>query len=253
MKATFVQYARPPITAMIVGATPEEMISEIVDALYDGADALGLQLCGLRKEYRNEETLREIFAACEGRPIYMTSYRGAHSVDLTDEERAELLLLGLKSGGTLCDVMGDLFHPEPHEMTFDEEAVAKQKALIDKIHEMGGEVLMSAHLHAFFEEEDIVRFAKAQVERGADVVKLVSFAQTEEQMMADVNIIHRLKKELDKPFLFLANGPWCRFIRQAGPALGVCMYLGVTRHKPSRTPEQPTVQALKAIRDHMLY
>ena len=41
----------------------------------------------------------------------------AYHAGMTDEECVELLLLGLKCGATLCDVMGDLYHPEKYELT----------------------------------------------------------------------------------------------------------------------------------------
>ena len=51
--------------------------------------------------------------------------------------------------------------------------------LIAQIHDMGGEVLMSTHLDDFYGEQQILDFAYAQRERGADFVKLVSKANTE--------------------------------------------------------------------------
>lgn len=251
MELKYLNNRRPVLTAMVQASTPEEAICIIENSLYDGAEAFAIQLENLKREYRTEETLRSIFSYCEGRPIYITSYRNSESTGMTDEECMEYLLLGLKAGATLCDVMGDCFDPQPHELSFDETAIQKQKAVIDKIHEMGGEVIMSSHLHAFFEEEEILRYAKAQEERGADIVKIVSFAQTRAQMMADLQIIDRLKQELDKPFLFLANGPHSKLIRQMGPALGVCMYLCVQHYAPINSKEQPQLRAAKAIRDAM--
>ncbi|MBO5271161.1 MAG: type I 3-dehydroquinate dehydratase, partial [Clostridia bacterium] len=231
-KATFLGHDRPLLCAMVQDSTPDEMICTILDSLYDGADAFGIQLCNLKAEYRTEETLRKIFSYCEGRPIYITSYRGGQSKGLSDDECMELLLLGLSAGATLCDVMGDTFHPEKDQLTFDPEAVEKQKALIAKIHEMGGEVLISTHTSRFFTEEEVVSYAKAQMERGADVVKIVSKANTEDEQMEALQTIHRLKKECDRPFLFLVGGKYTRLIRQIGPALGVCMYLCVQRYRP---------------------
>lgn len=253
-KASFLNPDRPFLTVMVQASTPAEAECIIADALYDGADAFGIQLCNLLPEYRSEETLRRIFAACLGRPIYITSYRLAESkkLGLDDDACVDLLLMGLRAGATLCDVMGDLYHPEPHELTFDPVAVEKQKALIDTIHQMGGEVLISSHLHAFFEEEKILEYARAQAERGADIVKIVSFAQDEEQMMANLQIIHRLKKELDRPFLFLANGKKSRLIRQVGPALGACMYLCIEHYRPVNSKEQLPLRAARELRDRML-
>lgn len=251
-KATFLTYDKPLLTAMVQEKTPEDAICVIMDSLYDGADAFGIQLCNLLPEYRDEETLRKIFSYCEGKPIYITSYRGHQSKGMTDDECMDLLLMGLRAGATLCDVMGDTFHPETDQLTFDPEAVEKQKALINKIHEMGGEVLISTHTSRYFTEEEVLTYARAQIERGADVVKIVSKANSEEEQMAALQIIHRLKKELDKPFLFLVGGSHTRLVRQIGPALGVCMYLCVQRYFPVTAKAQPQLRATKAIRDYMI-
>lgn len=251
-KATFLNRERPLICAIVQDSTPEEAICTIMDSLYDGAEAFGIQLCNLKQEYRTEETLRKIFSYCEGRPIYITSYRGACSKELSDGERAELLLMGLRAGATLCDVMGDYFCPDPDQLTFDAEAIEKQKTLIAKIHDMGGEVLISSHTSRHFSDEEVLAYAKAQAERGADVIKIVSKAETEDEQMESLHTIHRLKQECDKPFLFLVGGKYTRLVRQVGPALGVCMYLCVQRYHPVTAKPQPTIRATKAIRDAML-
>lgn len=251
MKPSFLNQTKPPLVSMIQAATPEEAICLIVESLYDGADAFGIQLCWLKREYRTEETLRNIFSYCQNKPIYITSYRAKESAGMTDDECVELLLLGLKCGATLCDVMGDLYHPEKYELTFDEEAVAKQKALIDKIHEMGGEVLISSHVHTYFDEEQVMMYAKAQAERGADIPKIVSKADTEEEMMTGFKIITRLKNELGKPFLFLVGGAYSKLIRQVGPAFGTSMYLCLVNYRPGVAMVQPLLRSAKAIRDNM--
>ena len=251
-KASFLNRERPLLCAMVQDQTPEEMICTIMDSLYDGADAFGIQLCNLKKEYRDEQTLRKIFSYCEGRPIYITSYRGKNSKDLCEDERVEYLLMGLRAGATLCDVQGDLYAPCDDQLTFEPEAVKKQKRLIESIHEMGGEVLMSSHLSRFFTSDEILAFAKEQRARGADVLKIVSKANSNEEMIEGMRAITRLKEEMDTSFLFLAGGRHSRLIRQMGPALGVCMYLCVQRYHPVTTKAQPLLRSVKAIRDNML-
>lgn len=255
-RTSFFDSERPLICAMVQDATVEEAICTIKDSLYDGADAFGIQLCNLLPEERDAAHLSRLFAACEGKPIYLTSYRGAQNATLTDAERTELLLFAMRTaapmGEVLCDVMGDLYHPETDQLTFDKEAVEQQKALIEQIHAEGGRVLMSAHLSRSFSEEEAVTYARAQRSRGADIVKLVSKADSDSEQMLGLQIIHRLKQELDCPYLFLVGGTHTRLIRQIGPALGVCMYLGVSRYRPITAKAQPTLRTLKAIRDSML-
>ena len=256
MRRSFFGRKRPLLCAMVQDKTPEDAICTIMDSLYDGADAFGIQLENLLPEYRNEETLTKIFKHCEGKPIYITSYRVNQSKGLTDEECVALLLMGLRAGRDLspmlCDIMGDLYCKETDQLTFEETAVAKQRALIEQIHQEGGEVLMSTHLSRFFDREEVLSYAKAQKQRGADVVKLVNKTGNEEEMMENLNTIHALKRELEgTPFLFLASGEGGHLIRQIGPALGVCMYLCTVRYRPVTAKQQPKLRSAKAIRDHM--
>lgn len=251
-KATFLKYEKPLLTAMILYATAEECIEKIKASEADGAEAYGIQLCFLKKEYRTEETLKKIFDACNGKPIYITSYRHKESVDLTDDERVELLLLGLKCGATLCDVMGDLYSQAPYELTYDETAVEKQKELIAEIHRRGGEVLISSHTSAKLTAEETLKLAMEQADRGADITKIVNDIDGEEDIPECVRTILGLKTT-GKNFLYLVRGEGAKMIRQTGPNLGVCMYLCVQSHGPFDNASQPVLKNIKAVRDHMVF
>lgn len=252
MKKTFLTYDKPLLMAMVQEETPEDCINIITDALWDGAEAFGIQLEDLRLEYRNPETLRGIFACCEDKPIYVTSYRKSNSKGFTDEQCAELLLMAAKCGATLCDVMGDMFHPEPHELTMDETAIQKQKELINAIHAIGSEVLMSTHIRQFYGEAEVLKIAEEQVRRGTDIIKIVNHAETEDQLFENIQIIHSLKKRFDKNFLYLANGQYNRLLREIGPKLGVCMYLCVHSYRTLNFREQPKLRNMKILREIML-
>lgn len=247
IKPSFVNIQRPLLTVMVNDTTLAADKAIIANARQGGAEAFCIQLELLRPEDRTLERLKELFAACGKCPIYITAYREG----LNDEECVELMLRGLEAGSTLIDLMGDLYHPEPTQMTFDEEAVKKQKELIDLIHARGGEVLMSSHLREFLDPETVMRFALAQKERGVDIVKIVSWANDEEQMMANINLAQRMNRELERPYLFLNNGERGQLLRQIGPALGVCMYLCVERYTDRRMGIQPLLHAVRDIRDAM--
>ena len=130
LKPTFLTYSRPLLCAMIQESTLDAAKNRIYDAHYDGAEAFGIQLCNLLPEYRNEESLKKLFDFCEGKPIYITSYRSKSSKELSDEECMELLLMGARCGATLCDVMGDYYDKCEGELTMNEEAVKKQMKLL---------------------------------------------------------------------------------------------------------------------------
>ena len=248
---TFLEYEKPLLTAMIQCATPEECIQKIKASIAGGADALGVQLCKLEIPYRTPENIRKIFEACDGKPIYVTSYPHGASVNFTDEQCAELLLLALDCGGTLFDVRGDMFDKSPYyELTENPEAIQKQKELIDKIHRRGGEVLMSSHTFKDLSIEENLRIAKAHEERGADVIKIVNRIGNKDSIPTQIASIQKIMQRTNKKLLFLVSGEG-RVIRYIGPNFGVCMYLCVSEHGEMDTPEQPLLSDLVAIRDHM--
>ena len=67
----------------------------------------------------------------------------------------------------------DMFCPSKDEIALDEAAVEKQKALIDRIHSAGGEVLMSSHTFKSTTLEQNLMIAREQAARGADIIKIV--------------------------------------------------------------------------------
>ena len=251
----FLNNTKPPLVAMIAAKTTEDAIYQITNSLYDGADAFGIQLCQLKQECRTREELIKIFDACIGKPIYITSYKGAESKEHTYEMCAELLLLAVDAGATLLDVPGDFFDTSPSGMTLSPDAVAKQVSLIDEIHARGGEVLMSCHHTERLSEDEILMHAREQVKRGADIIKIVARCYNEDQVVENVNVIHKIRKEIDKPLLYLTNGDnkYARILRQIGPSFGVCMYLCVQHHTPGMTKMQLGLRSAKQLRDNLIF
>ena len=253
MKPSFLNSDKPLITAMIQLATPKECIEKITASLESGADAVGIQLCCLKREYRTKEILTEIFAACKGKPIYVTSYRLWESEGMTDDECAELLLLALDCGATLCDVIGDMYEEgAEHQISRSEEAIKKQKALVDEIHRRGGEVLVSSHTEKDLSVEENLALAQAQINLGTDVIKIVNIVDKKENLYRQVESIQKIVAMTDKKLLLLASGEGQQ-LRYTGPNFGVCMYLCVEKHDEIDTPEQPLIKTIKPIRDNMKF
>ena len=249
MKPTFLNHDHPLMTVMIQTETPENAIRTIHRAIPAGADAFGLQTCRLRHEFRNEAALHRIFEEMEGKPSYVTNYRGGVNAGADDDTIAGGMLLAARAGGTLIDVMGDLYAKHPDELTDDPKAVDKQKKLIDTLHNHGAEVLMSSHVLKYTPAERVLEIAQTQVERGADIVKIVTGAENDEQQAENLKIVTLLKKELKVPFLYLSGGK-CEVLRRVGPMLGCCMWLCVYEHDELSTKAQPLLHNIRAIRDH---
>ncbi len=234
---------------MLQQRTPEEMIDAIKKSIALGADAFGIQFESLSAEYRNPETYKKLFSSTEGRPIYVTNYRHNTNEGKSDDQLADELVELIECGATLADIMGDMFCPHPEEMTDDAKAIEKQKALVERIHKAGGEVLMSSHVLKYIPSERVIEIAKAQQERGADIVKIVTGADDDIQQGENLKIAAMLKQELEVPYLYLAGGN-CKVLRRVGPMLGVCMWLCVYEHHEHSTKAQPTLKKAKAIWDN---
>ena len=252
MKPTFLGHDKPLLTAMVIRKTPEDFIDIIGKSLEDGAEAIGLQMEHLEPRFRTREIVTSIFAACKGKPIYVTSYRDAGSEGLTDEQCAEYLLFLLDCGATLCDFQTNLFDKDAtREYTRNPDAIAKQKALAAEIHRRGGEVMMSAHTGSLLTPAETLELARAQIERGSDISKIVN-GSADDGLPACVETIRLLRKELGAPYLYLVGGPCAKMVRQIGPALGVHMYLCVHMYGELDAKLQPLIVPLKAVRDNLV-
>ena len=67
MKLDFLNNYRPTVTVMIQSETAANAINTIRNAVYEGADAFGLQICRLAPEER--KYLKEIYSSSAGRPF----------------------------------------------------------------------------------------------------------------------------------------------------------------------------------------
>ena len=247
-KRTFLNCEKPLLVCMVQADNPAR-IKELIDrSLPEGAEAFGMQFCKMKEEYRNESTYRELFAYTD-KPIYVTNYRRhGENANRSEAEIAAGLLELAACGATLCDVMGDFFDPCEGELTMNEEAVKKQMALIDALHEKGAEVLMSSHVLKFTPAERVLEIALAHQKRGADICKIVTGAENMAQQIENLRIITLLKENLKIPFLFLTGGE-CHISRRLGGALGNCMSLCVHERDALATPSQPLLRDMKMIRD----
>lgn len=247
MKQTFLGHKRPLLMAMVAAKTPDSVIPIIRNSIYDGAESFGVGLEALDEQYKTEEEYRRLFDYAEGRPIYATNYRIHTNSGKSDDELAEGLLLAGKAGAALCDVMGDLYAPSPLELTYQPQAVDKQKRLIEKIHSMGGEVLISSHTKKFLEAEKVLEILLEQEARGADIAKIVTRADSEEELQQNMETMLLLKRELRIPFLFLSNGRYCKLQRTLGSLYCAPFLLCVRQYGAFTSFEQPILGAVKKI------
>jgi 3-dehydroquinate dehydratase len=243
---------------MILKNNPDSIRFAVKNSIFDGADCLGIQFECLKKEYKTEENYKRILAACSGHPVYATNYRGAENSGFTDEELADEMIKILSCGATLGDVPASLFDSESGmgiglELSMKQDAIDKQMRHIERIHEIGKEVIMSSHVLKFTPAETVLEIAFEQQKRGADIVKIVTAANSDEEQMENLRITTLLKKELKVPFLFLSGGTHSKIHRMIGAQLGCVTYLAVREHDERAVPTQPCIKAAKAVRDNFDY
>lgn len=239
MKASFIRSDKPLKTAMIQVKTADEAIAAIESGLKQGADAFGWQLECLNADQINQKTLENVFSAGCGMPFYVTNYKWASGGDKPEEQYFDELLLALKCGATLIDMPGDSFSSAPDQLTYNQQAIRKQIEFSQKVHDLGGELLISSHVPDFRSEDYVLGMAFEQKRRGADIAKIVTFSHDDEQLTDNLKTTVRLRETLGIPFLFLSGGEKCRLHRLAGPLLGACMWLCVAYRAPITTPPQP--------------
>lgn len=249
MKKTFLNGSKKLLTVMVQAQKPDR-IKELMDkSVPEGAEAFGMQFERLLPEYRNTGTYKELFSYTD-KPVYVTNYRLFSNEGKSDLQLADELLELADCGATLCDVMGDYFDRQPGEMTMDADAVKKQIELIDGLHQKGAEVLMSSHVLKFTPSEKVLEIAMEHQKRGADISKIVTWADTAEEELENLKIINMLRENLKVPFLFLSGGSNCRLVRRIGGEIGCSMYLCVHEHDEFATREQPLLTKVKSIRDN---
>lgn len=249
MKTSFLGTEKPLLTLLFCPNTEENAAEMIKRGISEGAEAFCIQTESLLPEYRNPASYRRIFSSAEGLPIYVTNYRHHSNEGLDDDKIADGIITLAESGATLCDVMGDMFCPTVGEMTDDPYAIEKQMKLIEKLHGIGAEVLMSSHVFKYQSAGEVLRIALRQQERGADIVKIVTGADTMNEQLDNLRTTALLRDVLRVPYLFLSGGQ-CRFHRQVGAMLGCVMYLCSLDDSIEPKPIQPMLRKVKAIRDN---
>jgi 3-dehydroquinate dehydratase len=249
MNKTFLNQPRPVITSLFSGRTPQELIAKAANSEFDGAGGIAIELHELLPEFRNRASLQTVIGAVN-LPFMFCFYRKDALENRDDDARQELLLDAAAAGAAMIDVMGDLYDPSPLELTQNPAAVEKQKRLVDAIHAKGAGVVISSHAQCFRSTEQVVEHLKTTEARGADVVKLVQTADTEDELAEAIRTTLALRRELRVPFIHLCNGKFARPHRFFGPALGVSILFAVQRFE---TPvgSQPTITAIKAVLDNL--
>lgn len=246
----FFNLRKPLITLMINSPKDyDSTIDTIKKGIENGTEAFGFCMNLLPPEYRVKECLSDIFKAMDGRPAYVTNYANWNAdPSLSDEELAQQLILAHECGAKLIDIFGDMFCHSPLEITEDETAVRKQKKFAEYIHKKGGEVLISSHTQTYLPPEEVLRIARLQYERGADIAKIVTKADTDEELKNNFDTLFMLKDAVPCDTLFLCGGEKAYLHRRFGPIIAnSSLFLCVNENETEQGNSQPTIDTVKKL------
>lgn len=268
MEQKLSELTAPAVAGVIREATVKDAVAEIKNCLYDGADMIDLHLSCLEKT--DEESLRKIISASR-LPVLALNYnntRDWESTDLTEEDRAESLLRAVAAGAAGIDMQGYTFHlpskegfcgkdrysftkGNPKEIVTDEETIGKQCALVEQVHAMGAEVLLSCHPGIPMSAEQITELALFLEQRKPDIIKIVTKAESEEDLIESFRTMTLLKREVRTPVSYHASGAVGSLSRIVNPLLGGQIIFCVDRYNRGSTMEQLDLRTVRTIVDGM--
>lgn len=248
------QKDRPLLICVIADTTPDDCIATIRNAIYDGADGFMLSLGSLYKQFHTIDDIHSIIDYAGNRPVIAFNYRYGRA-DLNyyigDEDLVNSLLIAARAGISMCDVMGDIFEMSPLELTYNQEIIEKQKRLVDEIHKIGTEVLMSSHTWVMMSAEQTIDHAKALASRGADMVKISMCAMTEDDLLETMQTTALMKRKLKLPYLHVCMGQYGKIHRVISGMLGSAMLLCVQRYTELGHKEQPLLRATRDVYNNL--
>lgn len=257
----------PALAGVVKSKSIKGAISEITNCVYGGASMIDLHLSCL--ESYDKASLEAIIGYSK-LPVlalnYNTAYDGS-SAGFSEEDRVRLFIQAVEAGAAGIDMQGytfdikskDGFFGEdkysftkgnPKEVVTDEIIISKQTEFIDKVHSMGAEVLLSCHPGIVMSCEQIVDLALFLEKRNPDIIKIVSIAENEDDLIESFKTMVALKREVKTPVSYHAAGKAGRLSRVINPILGGHIAFCVEHYNEGSLVEQPSLHALKAIIDN---
>lgn len=245
----FSQQKLPLLVASLSNPTRSQTICTMRNAIFDGAEAFMLHMEKLNQEHVCEQDLKTIINYAGDKPVFTMNYR--HGEKKTDEQLIEEQLMAIRAGASMIDMMGDMFAPSPRELSRDSGAIDRQLQVIEQVHALGGEVLMSSHVWEYMTADETLAHAKALEARGADFVKIAMCVHSEAEMLESLGSTVRIKNELKVPFLHICMGQWGKVLRAVSPLFGSCFALCVQSYTEGGHKEKPLLRAEKAVLDNI--
>ncbi len=252
MRKRFPLERAPLFTAIFCDGSAAALAQQAKAAWYAGADGVCVELRNLPRDERSPEKLRALIDASP-LPTMCCLYRNDILDGTDDAARTKTLLAALNAGAACIDVMGDLFDPSPREWSRKPAAIAKQKRLIAKIHEAGAQAIISSHPLCYLPPEEVLAQLKDFEKRGADIVKLVQKADTEEEFLGALRATFLCRRELKTPFVHLVSGAFGDLHRLLAPRLGVALTFATLDKRGAFPMPQPPLANFKAVFENIRF
>lgn len=260
--------ASPAIAGVIREATVPAAIAEIKNCTYDGANMIDLHMSCL--ESMDEASLRAVIGSSK-LPVLALNYNKKcnwESCNFSEETRAKSFLDAVSAGAAGIDMQGYTFDPKskdafcgedrfsftkgnPKEVVTDGAVIEKQGAFIEKVHGMGAEVLLSCHPGIPMCCEQVVELALFLEKRRPDIIKIVTLAATEDDLIESLKTMLALKREVKTKVSYHAAGAAGRLSRIFNPVLGGHIAFCVDRFSASSTMEQIDLKTAVAAIDSL--
>lgn len=265
--------SRPFICTSVADESLERTIRTIKTAEYQGASAfeVHLPLLGFPSdaelERLSDATACPIYATCRRDAFY--ELLGADDVvELSETERTDRLVAAVEAGLDGIDMELDTFDrqpgpgsftesaiesyaedPEtgPAEISDDPNAIDQQQAVIDRVHQAGGDVILSAHTYTHLSPAEALAIAERMTDRGADLCKIVGVDRTLDEGLETLEAHLRLNEAETAPYALMAIGDPGRIVRPISPMFGSAWVFAQPELVPGGFHSWPLVENAREI------
>ena len=271
------QVPRPFICGVLVEANPAATIADMTLGKCAGAQVFELNLARLEPRYRTPGALAEVFRRTS-LPVFTTYRRyGLMATDTdrlaedADDERMQLQLdlidVGSKGFDMEMDTFGRVAGPPfqtlegmrysidpdspPREVSEDPAVAMKQRQLIEQAHRRGGEVLASCHVLTRIRSEGVIRICEMAEDRGADLLKVVRFNHSWEDVVETLATTVALRHKARIPYVMMAMGEYGKVTRLLSPMLGSMLCYCKRTYAPGSFMDQPLISQAKAVLENV--
>ena len=268
MKLKLSELTAPAIAGVVREKSIRGAIAEIKNCTYDGADMIDLHLSCL--DDTSVDSLKKIIGASK-LPILALNYNNTYEggdAGYTEEMRVESFLRAVEAGAAGIDMQGYTFHlpskkgfcgddkysftkGNPKEIVIDGAIISKQCDLIERVHSMGAEVLLSCHPGIPMNSEQVVDLALFLEKRSPDIIKIVTKAENDDDLAESIRAMLLLKKEVKTPVSYHASGNAGMLSRIVNPLLGGKIAFCVDRYGENSVMEQLDLRTATAIIENM--